>query len=881
MRLAAVLLAGLWLCAAALPPAAAQSQADVDALFGAEPKGAAAGGDGVVGLRLGKTVVAAAIPAAEHDGGLCLPLVPLLDALEVAHEASDGRIAITLYAPERRIVIDPAARTATVNGEAVNLGTALSDSAAGPCLMLAAIGRILPVDAQDDRGNLRVQLDARAPLPIAARLEREEQRKLRLVHEPQRAAFAELDNPWRAFSWPAVDLSLTAGVEPGRPVLGAAIEASGDLLWMTGRLRSVAGADGEASLRLSLERDMGDGPSPLPLAIRRVALGDVAVPAQPLIGAQLSGRGLFVASAPSTRASLFDTVEIRGPLPRGWEAELTQGSRLIAVQTRPDALGDYAFTDVPLVVGDNRFEVRLYGPHGETEVREFVRSIGAELHPENEVEYSFGVIQSGRPLFGPELDDVVPGSFAIAGLGIGITPTLSGAVDVRAPLGGGAPAATVGLHAALLGGYGSVLVGGDGGGQPTVALAAARRFGRLNASLALSDNGDFDPLYAPDEVRNVARRAALALTTVLALPGRPVSVQSEWSHQVERSGIVRDTAELTAGTTIGAWRMTSGFTLERFGAPGAGSLAASGALTAARSAGRFRLRGTIDYGLAGGGPPVRSLALGLGVKAGPATLSAEARYDPGGGGPGLSLSAERSFGPISVSAGATVGQGSWRIGTGVALAFGHDGSGYRLAAPGVSRTGAVRPRLFRDEDGDGLQDPDDAPVPGGRFLVASSIRDNATGADGAAEFGGLRPGARTDLEVQLASLPDLGLRPAAPGLAVRPRPGQLLDIAVPLQPTGEIEARLVLPGPAASPLSGITVTLSDASGRLQRSTVTDFDGYASFDGLPFGAYRVAASGAPEGAVATLSIDGAAPLARTVLAVDTTAAPSGRTLAAGS
>ena len=47
-------------------------------------------------------------------------------------------------------------------------------------------------------------------------------------------------------------------------------------------------------------------------------------------------------------------------------------------------------------------------------------------------------------------------------------------VDARAPLDGTTPIVAAGVHAAVLGGFASVLVAGNGSGRPAVALRAAR-----------------------------------------------------------------------------------------------------------------------------------------------------------------------------------------------------------------------------------------------------------------------------------------------------------------------------------------------------------------------------------------------------------------------
>jgi hypothetical protein len=68
-------------------------------------------------------------------------------------------------------------------------------------------------------------------------------------------------------------------------------------------------------------------------------------------------------------------------------------------------------------------------------------------------------------------------------------------------------------------------------------------------------------------------------------------------------------------------------------------------------------------------------------------------------------------------------------------------------------------------------------------------------------------------------------------------------VAVPLRPTGSLEVQVVLAaGDQRTPRSGVPVVLRDAAGREAARAVTDFEGYALFDGLAFGQWQAEAVG---------------------------------------
>jgi hypothetical protein len=104
------------------------------------------------------------------------------------------------------------------------------------------------------------------------------------------------------------------------------------------------------------------------------------------------------------------------------------------------------------------------------------------------------------------------------------------------------------------------------------------------------------------------------------------------------------------------------------------------------------------------------------------------------------------------------------------------------------------------------------------------------------------PGSPVDMELQLASLQDLRLRPVDPGFSAVVRPGQVLDVQIPLRQTGEIEVAVErINGDQYRMLPGIEVALIDEKGKRFAVTRSDFEGVAFFDGVPLGNWRLEAA----------------------------------------
>ena len=810
-----------------------------DRLFGSEPerqdasRTERAGRDdlAIVGLYLGTKLLTESLPAFETPVGLCLPVLETLKALELDHQQTADGVEIRLHAPKRTIEL----RRQDHEG-------ILTDSSKGLCLAVSGWGKLLPVVVRHDPANLRVVVEATEPLPISARLEREERRQGQLRPDASpRPDFPRIENPWTMLSLPTLDLSSTAQFGSNGLSSALGVEASADLLKMHARVRASLASDGNATLRVALARTSPEPDMLGPLRATSLSLGDVAVPSQPLLADSSTGRGLVVSNRPAERADLFDRIELRGPLPAGWEAELHREDQLLAVVTKPDALGDYVFADVPLRTGINSSVVRLYGPFGEVEERPFVRVIGAELNAENEVTYTAGFVEEARPLFGPPADAAIARPLVFASFERGLTDGLSARVDLRMPLSGGQPAAGASLHAAALGGFGSLLVAGNGQGRPALALRAARRFGPLSTSFDLADYGTNPGADQPDEVQQLASTAGFSVETRLPLGRRSVPVKASLRRSEERNGDRLDSLMATASLALGSTRLTNGLTAEWRTGPGGNERQALGSFGVSRSEGAWRLRGGLDYRIAGG-LKADIVSASASRSHGSGSVSAEVGWDHQRSAASVSLSADQRLGAFSLAAGAGVGASGWRAGLSLSVGLFHAaGRGYQTAPTGISRSGTLRPLLFLDDDSDGVQDANEPGLAGGRFIADNSIRQEATKEDGAALLDARAPGRSIDLEVQLASLPDMALRPVNPGVAARLRPGQVLDVPVPLRPTGEVEARVMLSkGEVENPLSGIEVVLLDPAGKRVAATISDFDGWAYFEAVPLGSYRLAA-----------------------------------------
>ncbi len=465
------------------------------------------------------------------------------------------------------------------------------------------------------------------------------------------------------------------------------------------------------------------------------------------------------------------------------------------------------------------------------------------MNAENEVEYTFGMVDGGRPLFGPGDErplQPVSGPTAFGTLDWGVTQSLTARMDVRMPA-GAQPAVALGMEGELAGGLVAGTLARTGAGGVAGGLRIARRLGSSDIVFDLARvGGESDPAAAA-LIRENRQFMALEGQGRIGLGRLSLPWRLRARSAVLRNGREQRDVAARIALPFADWQADAQIGLQQ---TGDGRWQGNGALAATAQLDRWRLRAGINSRIDGG------------VKLGGAQLSATRRsrsgsfaldldWDANTGQLGAGMSLNRQIGAFGLTGGLGYGREGVRVGLGLSVGLWRGGSKWRTARSGITSSGAVLAHVFVDEDGDGAYGPGEEAIEGARFIVGSALRREETGEDGGALLRGLPAGPGVDVETQLASLPDFSLRPQRAGDRVELRPGEVRELAVPLRPTGSVEVEVLLPaGENLVPRSGIEVILRDAKGNETARAVTDFAGFVLFEGLTFGDYsaRVNAGG---------------------------------------
>ena len=811
-------------------------------------------------VRMGKYRLGDGVRGYATPQGVCVDLADTVMALDMPLRIDKQSRRATGWAFEERrtVVIDRAAGTEQITNQSRKVAPHdIYDTPEGWCVATAALERWFGATFSADTANAVLTVKSDRTLPPEAAAER--RARAAMARPPPLFDLASLPQSRLSFTGirpPAVDVVASLGGLRDR-ASGSRIEAQYEL-YAAGEIGPVAynarlSSDRRglpATLRVQAYRTDPKGELLGPLKATIVAAGDVAGFSTPLVAVSSAGRGAMVTNRPVERTDRFDRTDLRGELPRGWDAELYRNGQLIAfAQNRTD--GRYEFLDVALQYGQNRFEVVLYGPQGQ--VRREVRSIpvGFDSIPPRKTFYWAGVNEDGRDLI--NLGGVPQfgrgGWRGTLGLERGLDAKTSVAALAHSLVVDGVGRQSY-VEAAIRRAFGSALIEASGsveaGGGTAMRLQA---IGEVKQTRYAIETIWIDRFRSDRIASNVSGLHSLTVDHIFE-QGRgsiPVSIAARLTTRSTGDDTIDVASRVSA--SLGRVALTGELRWRderrRFGPDPPGVMEA-GLLANARI-GRVRLRGEARFRIS---PETRfesATLVGEWAAGRPqgssfeeaASWRAEIGYDRGLERARVGLGYVRRFDRLALTAsveGAT--DGSVAAGLSVAFSLGPDPQtgGVRMTSEKLASRGTVLVRVYRDLNSNRRHDfgepwEKDVGVTAGRVPI-----DRTTDGRGETVVDGLEPFQPILIGIDASSLPDPMVQLAMPGLVLVPRPGIVATIDLPLVGAGDVDGTLVRAG--GGTIEGVDLELLDAEERAVARTRSDFDGFFLFERVPYGRYTI-------------------------------------------
>jgi len=803
-------------------------------------------------FRLGDGVRGYATPS-----GTCIDFADVIETLDlpVRLDKKARRASGWMFNENRTITIDRDANTVQIaNIKNILSSNSIQDTPEGWCVLVPELADWLGIKIKEDRANALLLLQSETKLPVQSALERKA--KAASLH-PQASFDLKTLPQARVVSagirLPAIDV--VAGFNGVRDTqfgntasLTYEVYAAGEVgrVAYDARLASDTNAN-PTSLRVRAYRTDPDGHLLGPLRATHVEVGDVTSTSTPLVAATTIGRGVTVTNRPIGRADSFSKTNFEGELPRGWDAELYRNGQLLGfAESRAD--GRYEFLDIALLYGQNRFEVVLYGPQGQIRRRQQTVTVGPDSIPPKQTYYWIGVDENGRDLV-DLASPTVPGQGgwrSTAGIERGLDKKTSVALM---------------FHSLLL---------ATGGQRYYIEDALRRAVGpalfELSESSSLADGGtawraqmlaQFGSTYVSAESINASHgfqsdRVGAGVTGIQTLMidqnvklGRiyfPLHLETKYTTNAAAADTIDTSARVSVN--IGRWLTTGALdwiqTKSKTGPPTPDQLDAD--LLSNVRIGGVRVRGETRFEIA---PVARlsSVSLIAEWQAGhddrrSAHWRAELGYDQSASRARAALGYERQFKKVALTTtGEVASDGSLAGGLSLAFSLGTNGrGGTRVSSEKLASHGAVRVRVFRDLNHNGIHDPGEPWEKGVLITTGHVPVTDATNTDGEVIVDGLQPFVPLLVGIDASSLADPLMKPETVGLVVTPRPGVLADVELAVASAGEVDGTLIKAG--GGRLEGVDVELVDGNGHIAAQTRTEYDGYLLFEGVAYGRYTV-------------------------------------------
>jgi hypothetical protein len=809
-------------------------------------------------VRLGQYRLGDGVRGYSVPNGTCVDLADTIMALDLPIRLDKKLRRATGWAFEERrtIGIDREANIVQIMNRSEKLGAVdIYDTPEGWCVSTSKLSSWLGITLQADLANALLTVKSEVKLPLEAQMERRARAaKVRSIAAFDLKSLPHTEARFGGVKMPSVDAVVSIGGlkerSRGSSQLNASYElyAAGEVGPIAYNARLSSNRSGvPESLRVQAYRTDPEGKLLGPLQATTVAAGDIGGFSTPLVSQSGAGRGAMITNRPVERLDSFDRTDFRGELPNGWDAELYRNGQLLMFATNR-ADGRYEFLDVPLLYGQNRFEVVLYGPQGQVRREERNVPVGLDSIPPRKTYYWAGAYQEGRDLIG------LGNGARFARMGWRGTFGLERGLNAKTSV--AALAHSLILEDGFRRNYAELAVR-RAVGPTLVELSGSQSF-EGGTALRAQMLGEFGSTYLNVESINAqggfrsdrVLQYVTGLHTVsidhgLKLGRGVVPIHLETRYTTRSNGI--DSLESAARLSTNIGRMSFTGQLDwrddrrKFGPDPPGEFNAS--LLANARIGRVRLRGEARYRLrpdsrfdnatlvaewsAGGDDRYRN------------DWRAEIGYDQPLKRGRVGFGYIRRFEKVAVTASVEAGtDGSFAGGLNLAFSLGPDprGNGIRMTSNRQATQGQAVGRVFRDLNGDGIRQANEPVEKDVQLSAGRAPVDRLTGKDGQVVIDGLEPWQPVLIGIDASSLPDPLIQPSTPGVVVTPRPGVAVAIDLPLVSAGEIDGTLVKSGGGS--FEGVDLELVDIEGRVVKKTRTEFDGFFLFEGVPYGRYTV-------------------------------------------
>ncbi|MPY24117.1 carboxypeptidase regulatory-like domain-containing protein [Shewanella sp. YLB-07] len=122
--------------------------------------------------------------------------------------------------------------------------------------------------------------------------------------------------------------------------------------------------------------------------VKHYRIGSIESHSMPLISESSAGVGVRVTAGEGFTDD-FRYITVEGEVEPDWDVELYRNNSLISIQ-RVGSNANYRFTQVPYYMGLNQYQLRFFGPNGETRTESFSKMLDSSVLDKGSLGFSYG-----------------------------------------------------------------------------------------------------------------------------------------------------------------------------------------------------------------------------------------------------------------------------------------------------------------------------------------------------------------------------------------------------------------------------------------------------------------------------------------------------------
>ncbi|WP_237157998.1 carboxypeptidase regulatory-like domain-containing protein [Shewanella psychrophila] len=558
--------------------------------------------------------------------------------------------------------------------------------------------------------------------------------------------------------------------------------------------------------------------------VKHYRIGSIESHSMPLISESSEGVGIRVTAGKGFTED-FRYITVEGEVEPDWDVELYRNNSLISIQ-RVGSDARYRFTQVPYYMGLNQYQLRFFGPNGETRTESFSKMLDNSVLEKGSLGFSYGSMLR-------EQDDLQQHYINV---NWSVTESLTTGVSiVKQEIAEDDWLTIPKLSMNFLGGKNLIQVNyaGTGDGFATGIIVQGSG-GDIDWLADWEFFDDFASWENPDDRLN--QQAQLNLSGSLNMANLSWSLSGNWKDH----NLASDFLQFNAMVSGQYHRISYSNDLRWQSSPNENKIynrvAASGRVQ------NWYLRSYLDLAVA------PDLEVNQWVVNANSSINdrlnyqVELNYYPQNDDPfsirnSIAYLFDHSalrFVVDNYSDGDWFAQLKWNS----SLLWQPESNLWLLDRVSHLNTGAVKIIAFQDDNADGVFNENELALSGLSFSGHSQF-DNTTDSDGELLITHLQTTRPQRLLLKELSLPDPFLVPLSTAITVNPHPGNIQEILYPVLYTAELEGSVMsLSDGNFIPGMGLLVTLRSQTLNREYKTRVEYDGVFIFDRVLPGAYQI-------------------------------------------